>query len=51
MNDCSDMEPKIIGIDMIANYVLENFDKTFVETYALEPLEFNPKGSRGQFYQ
>ena len=35
---------------MIAHYALETFDKTFVETMSLEPLEFKPNTSRGQFY-
>ncbi|KAK4646956.1 uncharacterized protein QC761_0029500 [Podospora bellae-mahoneyi] len=38
------------GIDMIARYCLDNFDKEFVNIMALEGLEFNPGGQAGQFY-
>ena len=35
---------------MIATYALEKFNKQFVTFAALNGLEFNPAGSRGQFY-
>ncbi|KAK3335170.1 class I glutamine amidotransferase-like protein [Cercophora scortea] len=38
------------GVDMFANYCLEKYDPGFVKTLALEPLEFNPESSNGQFY-
>ncbi|KAK0735183.1 class I glutamine amidotransferase-like protein [Lasiosphaeria miniovina] len=38
------------GIEMIAEYCLKNFSRDFVTALALEALEFNPAGSRGQFY-
>ncbi|KAK4038984.1 class I glutamine amidotransferase-like protein [Parachaetomium inaequale] len=38
------------GINMIATYCLENFDKDFVNTLALRPLEFRLDGNMSQFY-
>ncbi|KAK3938444.1 hypothetical protein QBC46DRAFT_460230 [Diplogelasinospora grovesii] len=38
------------GIDMIANYALQNFDTEFVKLLALEPLQFDPAEGHGQFY-
>jgi hypothetical protein len=35
---------------MIATYALKNFDPTFVRAMALEPLQFDPEGPRGQHY-
>lgn len=35
---------------MIATYCLENFDKEFVTTLALTPLEFRLDGNMTQFY-
>jgi hypothetical protein len=39
------------GIDMIAAYFLQNFDLAFVTTLALDPLQCNPKGTHGQYYE
>ncbi|KAL2258763.1 hypothetical protein VTK26DRAFT_7796 [Humicola hyalothermophila] len=38
------------GIDMIANFLLENFDKDFVNVMALDALEFRLDGNNSQFY-
>lgn len=35
---------------MFATYCLENFDKEFVTTLALRPLEFRLDGNMSQFY-
>lgn len=39
------------GIDMIGRYCLENFGREFVDTMALQGLEFNPGGRASQFYE
>jgi transcriptional regulator GlxA family with amidase domain len=41
----------IQGIEMVARYCLEKFDPKFVNALALQGLDFDPEGSRGQFYQ
>ncbi|KAH8657752.1 class I glutamine amidotransferase-like protein [Xylariales sp. PMI_506] len=38
------------GIDMIAQFCLQNWNKEFVYTLALRTLEFTPEGTHGQFY-
>ncbi|KAK4239284.1 isonitrile hydratase [Achaetomium macrosporum] len=38
------------GINMIATYCLQNFDKEFVDVLALDPLEFRLNGNMSQFY-
>ncbi|KAK4129787.1 class I glutamine amidotransferase-like protein [Parathielavia appendiculata] len=38
------------GIHMVATYCLENFDRKFVKTLALGPLEFRLDGNVSQFY-
>ncbi|KAH6853188.1 class I glutamine amidotransferase-like protein [Chaetomium sp. MPI-CAGE-AT-0009] len=38
------------GLNMIATYCLENFDKEFVTALALGPLEFRLDGNVSQFY-
>ena len=45
--DVADMRK---GIDMIAHFCLQNFDRDFVYTMALEGLDFMPEGTHGQFY-
>jgi hypothetical protein len=42
---------KETGIHMIATYCLENFDKEFVNTWALNPLQFRLDGNMSQFYR
>jgi len=43
-------DQEISGIHMVATYCLENFDKEFVNTLALRPLEFRLDGNASQFY-
>ncbi|KAK3329171.1 class I glutamine amidotransferase-like protein [Apodospora peruviana] len=38
------------GLDMIANYCLEKYDKEFVTAMSLEGLDLDPKRCHGQFY-
>lgn len=35
---------------MIARYCLQKFNKEFVQDLGLTGLDFDPEGSRGQFY-
>jgi len=39
------------GIDMIAHYVMQNYGEDFARGLALEPLQFDPAESSGQYYQ
>ncbi|KAK4161106.1 class I glutamine amidotransferase-like protein [Cladorrhinum sp. PSN259] len=39
------------GIDMVGQYCLDNFGWEFVNTMALDGLDFNPGGKAGQFYE
>jgi putative intracellular protease/amidase len=38
------------GNDMVAQFALKTFDPALVTALALDPLEFNPAGSKTQFY-
>ncbi|KAK4150675.1 class I glutamine amidotransferase-like protein [Chaetomidium leptoderma] len=38
------------GIDMVAQFCLQNWDRKFVYAMALEGLECTPEGTRAQFY-
>ncbi|KAK4465157.1 isonitrile hydratase [Cladorrhinum samala] len=39
------------GIDMVGHYCFENFGREFVNTMALQGLEFNPGARASQFYE
>ncbi|KAK4223449.1 class I glutamine amidotransferase-like protein [Podospora fimiseda] len=39
------------GIDMVGEYCLKNFGREFVDTMALEGLEFNPGGKGSMFFE
>lgn len=38
------------GVHMVANFLLEHFDKEFVNIMCLKGLDFNLDGNMSQFY-